>query len=206
MPSGRQAGIEIEPMRVVSFKKLDFPGAFPLLDLSFASQCRFEDLMRLGPYEMIDSALRGKAWDGFAFVLPDPPNQIIGHPNMQCPLRPARQHINVIHCAAEEWVPAFAGTAEAGRVYFVAATIESRRIFGMRSRISSGVASGGDRQIVSPKAGSALPGRARVRRPRDIASRETLIPTPSAGALVARSVTSSMPHIMPRPRMSPTTG
>ena len=76
----------------------------------------------------------------------------------------------------------------------------------MLSRISSGVASGGDRQIVSPVAGSALPGRERASRPRDIASRATLTPSPSAGALVPLSATSSMPHIRPRPRISPTTG
>src|SRR5262249_10257625 len=55
--------------------------------------------------------------------------------------------------------------------YFIAAVIDSRRIFGMRSRISSGVESGGHRQIVSPVAGSVLPGRARIKRPRAIASR-----------------------------------
>src|ERR1044072_1487292 len=73
--------------------------------------------------------------------------------------------------AAGARVPALSGTAALGPGYFVASMIASRRIRGIRSRISSGVASGGDRQIVSPVAGSALPGRMRVSRPRDIASR-----------------------------------
>src|SRR5258708_13905106 len=88
--------------------------------------------------------------------------------------------------------------------YFVAAMIESRRIVGKRLRISSGVDSGGDIHIVSPTAGSALPGRARTNRPRAIASRPTLTPSPNPGALGPLSVPSPLPHIMPSPRMSPT--
>src|SRR5258708_20398279 len=87
--------------------------------------------------------------------------------------------------------------------YFVAAMIESRRIVGKRLRISSGVDSGGDIHIVSPTAGSALPRRARPNSPRAIASRPTLTPSPNAGAFVPLSVTSSVPHIMPHPRLSP---
>jgi len=47
-----------------------------------------------------------------------------------------------------------------------AARIESRRIVGMRSRISVGVESGGARQIVSPTGGSALPASPTRRLPR----------------------------------------
>ena len=55
----------------------------------------------------------------------------------------------------------------------------------MRSRVSSGVISGGARQIVSPIAGSALPARTRGSRPRAIASRATRAPSPSRRRLGA---------------------
>ena len=76
----------------------------------------------------------------------------------------------------------------------------------MRSSTSTGVDSGGDRQIVSPIGGSALPARMRGKRPRASASRVKRAPEPESGRLGAAVADQLDAAHHAEPRTSPTTG
>src|SRR5262249_37740820 len=69
------------------------------LDLAFASQSRLTCLMLLVPNQRLNSILTGKSGHGSSSMLPDPPNEIIRHPCVQCSVSSARQDVSIeAHC------------------------------------------------------------------------------------------------------------
>src|SRR5207248_5186814 len=107
--------VEIQPIRIFAFDKLDFPDPFPFFDLLLSADCRLPVFMMLEPDEAIHTVLRGKTGDRFGFMFPNALREVGRHASKKGSVQFARKQINEEHRASPKWVPAFAGTT---RLFF----------------------------------------------------------------------------------------
>ena len=63
-------------MRVVALDQVEFPLAFPFLDLLLPADRRLDRLVRLEPHLSVDTIARGEAGHGLAFVLEHPLREV----------------------------------------------------------------------------------------------------------------------------------
>src|SRR5262249_46332937 len=89
--------VEIDPMRVGAFDQVEFPLAFPFLDLLFPANRTFDRIVQLEPDQLVNAIARCETRDGLALVLEHPLHEIGGHANIQRPVRLAREQIDVKH-------------------------------------------------------------------------------------------------------------
>ena len=68
-PSFRQVVIKMDPLRVVGFDQLDFPGSLPLLDLFLAADRSVPQRMNLEPDQTVDAISRREAGNRVGFVV-----------------------------------------------------------------------------------------------------------------------------------------
>jgi hypothetical protein len=68
----RQGRRQIAPVAIVPFNYVALPIALLLLDLLFAAQRGFFDLVRFEPDETIDAVLPSEARNHLVFMLPTP--------------------------------------------------------------------------------------------------------------------------------------
>jgi hypothetical protein len=86
-PSELEAQVKVQPMRVVPFEQIDFPVAFPFLELFFAAKRVGRIFVGLAPNQPIDPVPLGKAGNEFVPVLPNTPRQIRGRTDIESSVR-----------------------------------------------------------------------------------------------------------------------
>jgi hypothetical protein len=74
-------------MRVSALDQVEFPLAFPLLDLLFPADRCLDRIVLLKPNQGVDAIARCEAWDGLALVLGYTLHEIGGHANIQASRR-----------------------------------------------------------------------------------------------------------------------
>src|ERR1700730_3159534 len=87
----------IGPMRVVALDQVEFPLAFPLLDLLLPADRRLDRIVRLEPHQSVDTIACGEAGHGLAFVLEHPLREGSGHSHLQRPVGLACHEVDVEH-------------------------------------------------------------------------------------------------------------
>ena len=84
-------------MRVVVFKQIDLPVAFPFLELFFAAKCRGGGFVGLKPNEPLDAVPLGKAGNELVLVLPNAPLKVGSRADVKSSMRFAGEEIDVKH-------------------------------------------------------------------------------------------------------------
>ena len=70
------AGVEVQPVWIVPFDQIDFPVAFPLLELFFTVQCCGRGFVSLKPNQPLDLVPFRESGNEAVFVLPNASREI----------------------------------------------------------------------------------------------------------------------------------
>ena len=95
MLSRNEAGVQIGPVRVSVLDQIDFPIAFPFLDLLFSADRCLHRTVCLKPDRGVNTITRRKTWDSLALVLEYPLYEIGGYADIQRPVGFACQQVDV---------------------------------------------------------------------------------------------------------------
>ena len=84
--SRNEAGIQIGPVRVSVLDQIDFPIAFPFLEMLFSADRCLHRTVCLKPDRGVDAIARRKTWDNLALVLEYPLYEVRGYADVQRPV------------------------------------------------------------------------------------------------------------------------
>ena len=97
-------------MWVVPFKQIDFPVAFPFLELLLAAKRGSRRFVGLKPNQPLDLVSFREAGNESVLVFPNPPREIGSRADVKGPVGFAGEEIDVEHGFLwRAWVPTFVG-------------------------------------------------------------------------------------------------
>jgi hypothetical protein len=104
-----QSRVQIIPIRIFFFNQLNFPVAFPFLDLFLARDGGVHIFVNFKPHQRFNTILFCESVSLVVLVLPNAADQIARYTDVERAIACAGQKIYSVASTQRRWIPAFAG-------------------------------------------------------------------------------------------------